>query len=224
MINDTLALTAGFVPPSTVVTLNGNRDFDSEELIAIEVGVRDRLTDDLLVDLAAFYYDYDDLVATTPGAPIAGPPTIQPFFFVNRGDAEALGIEGAASYWVGDGWELNGTATFIDLRRSVDGTAPDILNAGEEATPDYILSLRSSHDVLQDVDLDLGIYAVGGLERVPSYVRGDVRIAWRADDAWEISIVGQNLFEDEHKEFASDLLSQASEVERGVFAQIVWQP
>jgi iron complex outermembrane receptor protein len=52
---------------------------------------------------------------------------------------------------------------------------------------------------------------------VGSYVEADVRVARRITDAVELSVVGQNLIEGHHREFAG-----GTEVQRGVYGQVRW--
>ena len=63
---------------------------------------------------------------------------------------------------------------------------------------------------------------IGGFH-VPSYVVGDIRLGWRPDKHWELSITGQNLF-DTHQEFApSYIQTQQTEVEMSVFAKVTYR-
>ena len=48
---------------------------------------------------------------------------------------------------------------------------------------------------------------------VPSYISMDVRMAWHYRN-WEVSIVGQNLFDDRHPEFGT------LEIPRSVYGRI----
>ena len=52
--------------PATILALAGNRGFDSEELIAFELGYRGEPTDHTGLDIAVFYNLYDDLRTFTP--------------------------------------------------------------------------------------------------------------------------------------------------------------
>jgi iron complex outermembrane receptor protein len=54
----------------------------------------------------------------------------------------------------------------------------------------------------------------------------DVRLGWRPSPELEFSIVGQNLLHDEHAEFgALTTLGEITrrEIERGVFAKVLWR-
>jgi iron complex outermembrane recepter protein len=55
---------------------------------------------------------------------------------------------------------------------------------------------------------------------VPSYVSFDARLAWRWGDNLEISIVGQNLWDDQHPEFGAGATRE--EIPRSVFGKVAW--
>ncbi len=58
----------------------------------------------------------------------------------------------------------------------------------------------------------------------PNYISMDARLGWRPNDRWEFSVVGQNLLDSHHVEFAPTLVQTTpTEVNRGVYAQIVWR-
>src|SRR5690606_28562417 len=50
------------VPPISIIEVLGNHDFDSEELLASEVGYRSALHPNFTIDATAFYFDYDELL------------------------------------------------------------------------------------------------------------------------------------------------------------------
>ena len=62
---------------------------------------------------------------------------------------------------------------------------------------------------------------------VDSYLELDLRLGWKPRPNLEISLVGQNLFDDHHPEFVTETRNQAgvlaTEVSRGVYGKIVWR-
>jgi iron complex outermembrane receptor protein len=59
---------------------------------------------------------------------------------------------------------------------------------------------------------------------IGSYVTLDARLAWTPCRNLELALVGQNLLDDSHPEFASEKLDAAvMEIERGVYGKITWQ-
>lgn len=74
-----------------------------------------------------------------------------------------------------------------------------------------------------DLELDAALRSVA---RVPnpklrSYVTLDVRLAWHPTKNWELAVVGQNLLDPSHGEFAT--MGNQPEAERGGYAQVTWK-
>jgi iron complex outermembrane receptor protein len=59
--------------------------------------------------------------------------------------------------------------------------------------PQSEFSLRSSFDLPNNIDIDLGGRFVEKTAAVNGYFAVDSRIAWRPAKNWEVSLVGQNL-------------------------------
>jgi iron complex outermembrane receptor protein len=57
---------------------------------------------------------------------------------------------------------------------------------------------------------------------VPSYFEADARLGWRVTDAFEVSVVGQNLLHDHHPEYGFPDPSRV-EIERSVYGKVTWR-
>ncbi len=93
---------------------------------------------------------------------------------------------------------------------------------GNDPTHQFVL--RSQWEFAKNLDLDLALYYVDDLPalNVPNYTRLDLRLGWRPRKDLEFSLVGQNLLDDRHLEFASfDLVG--SEIPRSVYGKVVWR-
>jgi iron complex outermembrane receptor protein len=216
----------------TYVSLFGNPQLDSEELLAYELGYRLQPTPRIYVDLAGFYNDYDDLRVTVRGTPLpesspSPPHVVVPLQTVSGSRGEAYGVEIAAHWNVFDQWKLAGSYTWFDLDLYSDA-GPLAQNASgvEGDSPHNQVNLRSFLDLPGRVELDAMVYYVDNLpnQNVSSYFRTDVRLGWRATDRIDLSLVGQNLNDGRHPEFGGEISgSQASQVPRGGYAQIRWR-
>jgi iron complex outermembrane receptor protein len=106
------------------------------------------------------------------------------------------------------------------------GSADLTENNEERRFPRNQISLRSSMDLPGNLELDAALYYVDPVTlatfSVPSYTRLDLRLGWQplGDDTLDVSIVGQNLLEGEHREFGRELLEAETHVQRGVFALV----
>ncbi|MDY6987912.1 MAG: TonB-dependent receptor [Thermodesulfobacteriota bacterium] len=218
--------------PPAVTAVFGDRDFESEELLAYEVGYRVRPTDKLSLDMAAFYSDYDNLRTLELGEmfPEVSPlpeHLVIPMTGDNKMDGKAYGIELVAELHLLDWWHLKGAYTYLHERLHLHGDSQDMNSeAGEGENPHNQLSLRSCMDLPRNVEFDLWARYVDNLPShdLGSYVSLDARLSWRPQDNLELSLVGQNLLDDHHPEFVPELIETApSEVERSVYGKITWQ-
>jgi len=215
-----ISLPTNVIPgaPPTVIVTTGDEDFESEVLLAYEVGYRARATERLVLDFAAYYYDYDNLTSFRPGTPfLQGGVIVLPLFFDNEESGEAHGFELAGQYEATETWDLHGSFSWTDQSTPRAATA-------ESVAPDYLANLRSSHELADDVDFDLSLYATAGVPGVRSYVRGDARLAWRPREGYELSLVLQNAFDRQHAEWVDEFLSNAREIERSAYVQLSWKP
>lgn len=217
--------------PPTVLIAVGNDDFDAEELIAWEIGYRFAPTRRFSLDCAAFLNDFDNLRSTEPRAPdlITDPA---PYYaitslFDNNTKAKTYGVEIVADWKLYDWWRLQGTYSFLE----VDGDPTDdsrdanSVKLMQGATPQHQLSLRSSLDLPNAVELDCWLRYTDRLEAlgVDDYLTLDLRLGWHPTPELEIALVAQNLLEKKHQEYVPEFQTLATEVPRGFYGQVVWR-
>jgi iron complex outermembrane recepter protein len=112
----------------------------------------------------------------------------------------------------------------MDLKKapnSLDiGSAPFV----EGSSPRHQASVQSSFNLMKSLNLDLTCRYVSALRAlvVKPYSTGDVRVGWKLQPSLELSVVGQNLFQPDHFEFASDP-GPIVGIRRSAYAQITWQ-
>ncbi len=205
---------------STPFPIDGGPDFDSEELLAFELGYRVQPFFRLALSLAAYYNDYDHLRSLEQ----VSPPMAFPVVIANGLEGESYGAELTADYRVTDGWRLRAgyTELRIDLRPK-PGSTDTFLGSFESNDSEHHFSLRSSLDLPGHWELDGAFRYVSRIDnqQVPAYGELDVRLGWQASPELEFSIVGQNLLHDDHAEFGA--LATRREIERGVFAKVLWR-
>jgi len=222
-------LIAPGVPTALVVF--GSRDFESEELLAFELGYRVRPMDRAFLDLATFCNVYDKLLSVEPGTPFreTSPPEhwVVPFTMENRMKAKTWGTELAADAQVLDGWRLRADYTYLRMQmRLYPDSQYTSAEEWEGVSPRHQWSLRSSLDLPGRLALDLSGRYVDDLPDidVEGYSSVDVRLGWRSVNGLEVSLVGQNLLEDHHLEFrAPHTPPLSTEVERGVYGSVAWR-
>ncbi|MFW2405267.1 MAG: TonB-dependent receptor plug domain-containing protein [Gammaproteobacteria bacterium] len=233
---------AGLPPlPYPVVTqIDGNLDQQSEKLISYELGYRLQPTARFSADIALFYNDYDDLRNVAPGIPTCEPsgaplpaclfdpgltPPTQSVFvpsqFANDETGDALGAEIAFDWAVLDNWRIKGAYTYLDLMLKPPGE--DEERSGED--PQHQLSVQSLLSLGQSTDFDVWVRYVDDLSAfaIDSYWTLDTRIAWRVLDNLELSLVGKNLIDSGHVEFASETEDiPLIEIQRSYLAELRW--
>jgi iron complex outermembrane receptor protein len=218
--------------PPTVVALVGDHDVAAEELLAFELGYRSQLTPRLALDVATFYNRYRNLVTAEPGSPFletepAPLHAVLPLVGDNRMRGKSYGAELAVDWHALSRWRLQAVYSYLQLLLDVDADSQsDLFKELALTAPHHQASLRSSLDLARGVELDLWLRYVDNLPApdIGSYLTLDARLAWTPRRNLELALVGQNLLDDRHPEFASEKLDAAvMEIERGVYGKITWQ-
>ena len=127
-----------------------------------------------------------------------------------------------------DWWRWRGAYTFYELSLEPTDGSVDFATVAllEGNTPRHQFSLRSQMDLTEKIDFDIGLRFVDELENphVSSYTTIDARIAWRPRPNLELSLVGLNLIEPAHQEFAAtQVITGQREVQRSVYGKITWR-
>ena len=197
------------VPPFRLI---GDKNFQSETVLAYEAGYRVRPIDRATFSLATFYNDYNNLRAFAPTSPTT--------FIINNGfNGQSWGVELSGTYQATDWWRLRAGYTYLhqDLW---PGSAKSAPNLQEGNDPQHQVMLQSIMNLPAHFQLDVTGRYIDTLQNpsVPSYVSFDARVAWWWKDKVEISLVGQNLWDNQHPEFGAAATRQ--EIPRSVFAKI----
>lgn len=219
------ALGTGNPPLPYPATILGNQSFESETLIAYELGYRVRPCSGLSLDVTGYFNSYDHLRSEEFGA--VTPPAPVPITLENLLDGYTYGVEAAPTWQVCDWWRLQPAYTLLKMHLNTDpgSTDPVSVNTIEGESPQQQVSLRSSMDLPQNISFD---WTVRYVDRLPafninSYVALDVRVAWRPTKKLELAIVGQNLGSSHHAEFSPTFIStQQTEVRASGYGKVTW--
>ncbi|MCI0534646.1 MAG: TonB-dependent receptor [Verrucomicrobiales bacterium] len=199
-------------------TLVSNSDFDSEKLLAFELGYRVRPLDKLALSFAAYYNFYDDLRSIDQ----ASATTLK---VDNHFEGETWGLELAGDLQAADWWRLRGGYDYF--HKHLSPTTPAAVPGVREGNdPHHIFKLQSIMDFRgffkgrDSFQLDVAgrYYDALMTPNVPSYVSADVRLAWAWQDRLEIALVGQNLLDNQHPEFGA--LATRLEIPRSVYGKV----
>jgi iron complex outermembrane receptor protein len=228
-------------PIPVVQSLHGDNRFRSEELTAYESGWRWQARENISVDLALFYNEYEHLrtlEVLTPYCAPGGEPVMQnpmclfssthvviPATAGNSTSGTFKGGELALGWAPLSYWRLTGTYSHLDTELRGANLNPSTLLfvLGQDAR--HVYALRSSLSMGPRWDWDLFVKHRTDIEssQLPSLTQMDMRLAWRPTLDLELSLVGRNLLEDAEVQSSSELYDIAhTAIERKVYAQLRW--
>ncbi len=216
--------------PPAVITAIGNTDYDSENLLAWEIGYRTMPTSAVSLDLTFFLNIYENLRSFENQAPDLStlPAYINiPAIDDNKMKAETWGIEFSGDWQATKFWRLQASYSYLQMDVDATKNSTDILslNLMDGTSPEHQLSLRSSWDLPHDIEFDLWLRYVDELttQNIDDYLTLDLRIGWQPFPGLDLALVGQNLLQSSHQEYDPELQTSASEVPRGFYGQAVWR-
>src|SRR6266849_10616710 len=233
-----LRLNSAVIPPGTpsnptplpaVVAVFGSHQFNSEDLLAYELGYRVQATSNLSLDLATFYNHYSNLRTAEPGTPfVEGSPAptdiVIPFVAGNKMSGGTYGLELFADWKVVPKWRLVGSYSYLqmDIHKNMDSQDPTPDNPNG-SSPRHQWYLRSSVDLPKHFEQDTTLRFVDHLSslNLPNYYSLDAHLGWRPVTSLELSIGGQNLLNNWHLEFLPDFVNTSpTVVKRSIFGSI----
>jgi iron complex outermembrane receptor protein len=217
---------------------DANPDFAPEQLNGYELGYRTLIKKNFFIDFAGFWNHYHDLFSQDLAAPpftestlpfpeSAPPPvhTIITAQFRNDLFGFTTGGEIAPEWRPTSFWRLRASYSFLNMNLSkapgtaLGGTPESIVGS----SPRHEAEAQSSFDISKKLQLDLIYRYVSALPAVsaPAYSTGDARLAWRFSPRFELSVVGRNLFQPQHIEYAADPGGPVA-IRRSAYASLAW--
>jgi iron complex outermembrane receptor protein len=196
--------------------LVGDPEFEPEAVNAFELGYRAQPHASISWSLSTFYNDHEDLRTIEPA-----PGGFLPLRWGNRMEGSTYGIELWANWQVTSWWRLSPGYRMLRKRLRFSDGASQLLGLEQAGNdPSKRATLKSSMD-LGRWTVDAMLRYVGKLPSPenPSYTELGARVAWRASDALELSLVGANLLDQRHSEYATPT---AREIPRSVYAELRW--
>jgi iron complex outermembrane receptor protein len=193
-------------------------NFQSEKLLAYEVGYRGQPTSQTSVSVSLYWNQYSDLrtLDLLPGS-------ATPFQFGNDEAGNAYGVEAWGDWRVLPWWKLSAGINLMHKNLHIQSGVQATDEAGGN-DPGYQFSFRSSMDLPHDVEFDFGIQVVDRLPDpvVEGYVQANARIAWHVTPALELSLSGNNLLAAYHLEAVPAGVAPL-EVRRSIYLGLRWK-
>lgn len=202
-----------------IVIVRGSRDFESERVLAYELGYRLQPRPAASLEIATFYNVYDDLRSQEP--PASGLPF--PITLGNGLNARTHGAELRLNTQASSWWRLFASYMYFHKDLSFDPASRDRTGGVAEGDdPKQQYALRSYMDLGDRVELDAWVRHVDRLPApfVPGYTELTLHLGWRPTDRLELALVGQNLLHERHVEFSTAL---PKAVERSVYGRATWR-
>lgn len=209
----------------------GDEQILSEKVLTYEVGYRNRVRNNLFLDIATFFNRYDDLTTWEPHRPFfeavpAPPHLVIPFQAHNLMSGKTYGAEIYGRWSPDPTWNLSAGYTWLRVDLLPDLLSQDTETAQVAGTsPQHQWHARSSVRLLPDLELNTALYYVGQLtspESVPSYVKLDTRLNWFLLEHLGLSLVMSDLVDDRHPEFPGGSGIEGTQVQRSVYGKLTW--
>ncbi|HEY3405740.1 MAG TPA: TonB-dependent receptor [Ohtaekwangia sp.] len=200
--------------PDGVPNVDGGPNFDSEKVLAYELGYRTQLSKKITLSLASYYNIYDDLYS------VEALPNTVTYQIQNGVEGNSRGIEFSGTADILPDWRLRGGYTYF--YKNLEPKPGHIANTavlGNDA--ENIVLIQSTVTIVKYLQVDAVFRYIDQLPEplVSDYFSYDVRLAW-VTKHWEFSVVGQNLYEKRHIEYATE---QTAEIPRSIYGRISWR-
>ena len=223
-------------PPATgpggvpvLISVRGNPSAQTENFVDAEGGYRLEIGRAASVDVTGFTGRYHNLHTQEPTAPVfevAPVPHISEVVqFGNLLQADTRGLEVAGHWSPIAAWHLDASSTFFRLFPH-PGTSLDPASAAYDGNaPRHQWQLHSGFPIGRRGTLDAVVLHVGMLAQtgVAAYTRADIRAEWRVTDHLSAIVVGQNLLDASHSEFASSVsFLTATQIPRSASFRLRW--
>jgi iron complex outermembrane receptor protein len=208
----------------TFVRLLPNAEFVPEELNAYEAGYRLRPVASLYVTVSGFFNHHQEVLSTevlTPFVETTPPPArvILPVMFRNGLHGNSHGVEVTGDYRPISWWRWTGNYSLVRIQMTRDPGSTDVQELRyERQTPRHQVYLQSSLDFAQGVSLDWMFRYASELP-VAAYRTSDVRVAWAPNPRFEVALIGRNLHEPKHLEWAG-----GAPIPRSAYVTVTWRP
>jgi iron complex outermembrane receptor protein len=178
--------------------------FESETLIAYELGYRAQPTPYLSYSASLYFHDYDNLRTAS-----FAPGFVPPVRVGNDLEGEVYGLEVWTDFAVHEDWQISAGLTLLEQEfRPTDEFAFDVNASGLD--PTYQAFLRSRSNLSSDITLDLDLRAIEETAPgIPGYVELGGRIGWQINDRVELALAGANLLDESHPESIDGPLLEA---------------
>jgi iron complex outermembrane receptor protein len=213
-----------------IVSSLGNPAAETETLVDAEAGYRLEIGTAASIDVTGFVGRYDHLVTNEVAAPIVqfvpSPQILVTSHVGNQLNATTRGLEVAGHWTPVRAWRFDGSYTALHVTPQLAVTSQDPVAASADGSaPRAQWQVRTVFSPGTRASLDVALFHVGPIEQlqVPAYTRADISAAWRFSRRLSAMVIGQNLLDPAHAEFAGNQsLLLPTQVPRSVSLRLRW--
>ncbi len=216
------------VAPPIFLLVSGNPQFQSEKSVGYEGGYRQLLTSKLYVDLDVFHNNYDNLQSFGTPTLVGDDLTI---FYENAIAGTTTGFEIAPNWNPRPWWKLSGSYSYVGIDMHANAPGSDISSTGsvptyEGSSPAHQVKIQSRFDISKRFEFDqtYGYESALPAQKVRAYQTMDLRLGWNPTKEWNLSLVGQNLFQPYHFEWGTGDPSELPiGIRRAAYVKLSWR-
>ena len=219
-------------PFITKVLINGNDNYESEELLSYEIGYRFIPSNNISFDSVLFYNDYDKLRSVSIGnIDLSNVPSYLtlPTFYSNEQDGYNYGFELSSQWLASDSlkFKFNYAYTHSEFVQNSGSGAGQSQNTD---TPEHIASLQADWNIAKNLSLDMTYRYVDTVEildsinfstkQLDSYHGVDIGLHWAVTPTISIEAFGKNLLNSSHVEYESEAFQLPNRVEPSYYGKV----
>jgi iron complex outermembrane receptor protein len=201
----------------TLRLIEGNPDFQSERVLAYELGYRGEPAANIALSVSGFFNVYDDLRTVEFGPS----PTLFPLRWDNRMKGRTWGVTAWGKWQVTERWRLSPGLTLLRKDLQFKAGASELLGLAQAGNdPRAHALLTSSLDMGSGRTLDFTLRHVASLPdpALPAYTELSARFGWNLSRTWQLALTGSNLLHDSHVESPTP----GQRIRRSVLAEARW--
>jgi iron complex outermembrane recepter protein len=211
----------------------GALDLKAESSLNYEIGHRLHLTD-FYLDNTLFVSNYDNLIEIDGTSTITDENNKTQYQYNNIITAKTWGFESTLTWKISEDLKIGGAYSYFGIdAEQKDSSSIDQYNAiikYETTHPLHQFNLHSYYNLNSNLELDSFIYYVDSIQNgvssssgggVPSNIRADVRLAY-CQKHYSVNIGVQRALSDNYAQYSTSS-SRAVNVERNIYAELVWK-
>ena len=211
--------------------LIGDGQFTPEQLSGYELGYRRYLKNAGFVNISTYYNRYGDLlsVENQPTAPEASPAPLHfvlPLYLRNGIQAQTAGAEIASLWDLRRWWRVRANYAYMHLDGKRKPSSNDASTVGqlEGDSPRHTAVVQTFLTLPGRVEISLTYRYVSAVpdQKVEAYSTGDARIAKHLTRKLELSLVGRNLLQPSHPEYAGPPGGLVG-IRRSAYVGLLWR-